>query len=1423
MDKSTTLALAERCKILSSGTYTININDIPYHIKIETLPLSIDFNKNIQRMMSDYFTHIKNNAAKEGICENKIIQLKNNETKYHEISPISIDSMFELGKRLSLSWYDDTNTNEDLKFLWRPLITKTQILPLICIIKTNKEYIFIKLIDNEFIYNIKKISLFSYQNYDIFSQQFHLIICQMLNIFYSLSIKGIFPVYNLNDFIANKNLWFQLNLIDIIKNISNDCINFEKKIVPSSVIVDINQNSWSLEELTKLWRHRKLSNFDYIIKLNEFAGRTKDDLNYYPIMPWVCDFTSETGGWRCLDKTKYRIVKGDDQLKEQYNRFPSHHIPELLSDICVMSYRARVESKEKLCQIVRRNWEPNEYPRSIEKMYTWSPDECIPEFYSDPKIFCSIHEDMNNLELPYWTKTEEQFIKWHKDMLESEEVSENLHKWIDLTFGYLLTGQNAVDALNVHLSYIRKSDDILRTYGVVQLFTSPHPKRFPQSNRGEIIEFLPLYNDYLPSDENLTVYKEGENFNLKQLLIDIYSSNDFVPIYVESSLTSIAVCIVELCLPENCRDLLENAPFEQRLKRARFLFNDCFYKLPRNLASTLKKFLFNNIPSTITSNPLEVRNPLINHFNLSESAYVANLLLLRYYSIKYKWKIAVIKNEKEKCRELVKNQVDILWELIGIEGFDSLWVDLFISLITINEHALSVCFLLFSRVTTCDKIYHPKLIAAVKKLYDDFNLQHDPSIIKLLDRRFLLQLCIRFGTRIFTKTFLKPIIKKILYSSDPGVITVAKESSIWLAKRFGPIITVSTLIPELLKLFEHCYTKVEDIFEVNLDIVVNGDENVSNITDVLIEITVMYGPSIIINCFLPYFKQLFLQASTQRLIQTQESLIISSNHFLLLMCNCLFDNQLMDNLHTIIDDILLPAVKILSSSVITFSSTSSRRLYASKLLKWLHLLACRIGSEIVQRFMQHIIQRLFCNFSIIYSISDTDGIVIDSKNSTPQLLSIFDTKFAKLCLHIFSQICGHRFIQYSLPDSQLIIRLAGGKPSLLSTSLSSTSFSSSPNTSFLENQMNPLKSYCSMDNGNDNIAMSSPFSVTSNINLYERMSNESYSQLTNNYVSAIEKIKEVSSSIDFYQIPLSTFHGHQGSIKKICIMDNENCFISASSDKTIKLWSIKSSEDVSQCQWSYKYHTKSLYDASIIANGGLVASTDGILNIWDPFKGCTLSTLDWCKTTKQNVPITTLSPLTNYTMCLSSISDTLIKLCDVRTGNYLYHICPMNITNNSSQYNIKTMALSPCESKIVASLYNGSVVLCDIRTGKIISLSMQSHSDCYQIEWISMTMFACLFTDHHTSIWTITPRLRLINKLQENASTIIPENPNISKQFMTLYNMNRVKIYTDSETCEIEKKIRSDEITSVICSGARLYMNKMWLFGSSNGIIKLYM
>ena len=74
----------------------------------------------------------------------------------------------------------------------------------------------------------------------------------------------------------------------------------------------------------------------------------------------------------------------------------------------------------------------------MPRMYEWTPDECIPEYYTDPSVFKSQHANMEDMELPEWCKQPEEFIKWHRDMLESDYVSNHLHLWINLNFGYLV-------------------------------------------------------------------------------------------------------------------------------------------------------------------------------------------------------------------------------------------------------------------------------------------------------------------------------------------------------------------------------------------------------------------------------------------------------------------------------------------------------------------------------------------------------------------------------------------------------------------------------------------------------------------------------------------------------------------------------------------------------------------------------------------------------------------------------------------------------------------------------------------------------------------------------------------------------------------------------------------------------------------------
>ncbi|KAJ9590476.1 hypothetical protein L9F63_016507 [Diploptera punctata] len=303
------------------------------------------------------------------------------------------------------------------------------------------------------------------------------IIYQLLQAMRTMHDRGlVLGDVTLNDILIKENLWVQIlpqledNIHDKPKTEKRKNSMIFKEITQSkheeedNDDIDDEENlMWSrvdLEELCKMWVYGQISNFDYLTALNHMAGRRYGDPTCHHVMPWVTDFSSQTGGnWRDLSRSKFRLNKGDHQLDLTYDTTAGtsqvpHHVSDILSEITYYVYLSRRTPRSILCKYVRTNWVPAEYPSSIQRLQEWTPDECIPEFYTDPTVFESIHDDLPDLEIPNWASSTQDFIDKHRKALESVHVSERLHHWIDLTFGYKLSGSAAVKSKNVCLQLV---------------------------------------------------------------------------------------------------------------------------------------------------------------------------------------------------------------------------------------------------------------------------------------------------------------------------------------------------------------------------------------------------------------------------------------------------------------------------------------------------------------------------------------------------------------------------------------------------------------------------------------------------------------------------------------------------------------------------------------------------------------------------------------------------------------------------------------------------------------------------------------------------------------------------------------------------------------------------------------------------------
>ena len=288
----------------------------------------------------------------------------------------------------------------------------------------------------------------------------------------------------------------------------------------------------SEKNITNLWEKGAISNFQYLMYLNTLAGRSYNDLMQYPVYPWVLtDYESEE-----LDLNDPRIYRDfskpmgalDPQRLDYYiSRRSEYEDPSgddiqpflygtpFSSAMIVAAYMVRLEPyaqhflklqgghfdlADRMFNSINEAWQS----ASVCNL----PDvkELIPEFFYLPDFLVNHNYfklgrkqngvPLNNVILPPWAKGDpHEFIRVHREALESEYVSMHLHEWIDLIFGYKQRGKPAEEANNVfHPWFYEGNIDIdgvtdevkrnlvigfIKNYGQMprQLFKKPHKQR----------------------------------------------------------------------------------------------------------------------------------------------------------------------------------------------------------------------------------------------------------------------------------------------------------------------------------------------------------------------------------------------------------------------------------------------------------------------------------------------------------------------------------------------------------------------------------------------------------------------------------------------------------------------------------------------------------------------------------------------------------------------------------------------------------------------------------------------------------------------------------------------------------------------------------------------------------------------------------
>ena len=597
-------------------------------------------------------------------------------------------------------------------------------------------------------------------------------------------------------------------------------------------------------------------------------------------------------------------------------------------------------------------------------------------------------------------------------------------------------------------------------------------------------------------------------------------------------------------------------------------------------------------------------------------------------------------------------------------------------------------------------------------------------------------------------------------SRSTRISEMSAESLLWLSHRLGPVLTARYVTRNLLKMLTLCYVSQENLLPStsirasdNLghfsiaDGYIVGDENAQKVLDCLTSVSALFGEHFILHQYLPHVSEL-IGLCKKKVTATLEGGLISSIQLIKYIIPCLSDATIMEQLQDVIlKNIIKPTIRLLNSTHFVMpSGFLARGILARKLIDLFYILTLRIGSEIAKEHLcvPHL-QRFFLIFDKAYGIEDPEDSNAEEirEKGLDEIKESFTPSLAHSAYLPFAKQLGENVMKQTVKNLELILNL--------SHEHEVPNFTNDSEPVKIQEQQLRL-SYDQVDSPHsfgtnvsivgNRLDFQRSDSVTSeqvdliDLVAYKMQNSFSHRQLKGNWLAYwTNEIgrSDKDQNFNLKQIRLQTFSGHTNSIRAILCLDNENSFMSASKDRTVKLWSLRSEGDgskISSCQFTYTGHKKSVHSLAFLESMRLSVSCDGGIHLWDPFVGAQVNQIEGLRYTPVSIVRTYPTP---SNLILAGTADTTVKAIDSRLCEY---VLEWKLTTTPSG-SVRCLTVAPSGKWVAVGLSAGQIILIDGRTGMILSSWKASDGELLQMQAPNDNEIIASSLDNSVSVWNV--------------------------------------------------------------------------------------